>query len=118
MRAILIALFLLNTVWSSLRAQSAERTEIAEEGLNFYRSEMAMVKDSVTTMHTHLPETGRFITATDICTLRLYEKFAAWKRHIVVSKTDVSIWDCEHDILVGRPREEWGKQAKNNEESH
>lgn len=75
-------------------------------------------EDSVTTVHTHLPETGRFITATDICTLRLYEKFAAWKRHIVVSKTDVSIWDCKRDILAGIPKEEWEKQAKSNEESH
>lgn len=72
-------------------------------------------EDSVTTMHTHLPETGAFITATDICTLRLYEKFAGWKEHLVVSQTDVSLWNCEHDILVGRPRNEWEKQAKNNE---
>ncbi len=26
-------------------------------------------------VHSHLPETGEFITATDICTLMLYEKF-------------------------------------------
>ncbi|TWV93326.1 hypothetical protein [Chitinophaga pinensis] len=76
------------------------------------------VEDSATTMHTHLPETGPFITATDICTLRLYEKFAGWKEHVVVSQTDVSIWNCAHDILVGRPRKEWEKQGQNNEESH
>jgi hypothetical protein len=38
------------------------------------------------TIHTHLPETGDFITATDICTLLLYEKFAKWKQHNVVSR--------------------------------
>nr|WP_315149754.1 hypothetical protein [uncultured Flavobacterium sp.] len=51
------------------------------------------------TMHSHLPETGDFITATDICTLMLYEKFAKWKNHIVVSKKYVSIWNCKTDEL-------------------
>jgi hypothetical protein len=37
-------------------------------------------------MHSHLPETGDFITPTDICTLMPYEKFANWKTHNVVSK--------------------------------
>ena len=50
-------------------------------------------------IHSHLPETGDFITATDICTLMLYEKFAKWKTHMVVSKKYVSIWNCETDQL-------------------
>jgi len=75
-------------------------------------------KDSVTTMHTHLPESGHFITATDICTLRLYEKFAGWKQHLVISDTDVSVWNCAYDILVGRPREEWERQREDSKESH
>lgn len=53
------------------------------------------------TMHTHLPETGEFITATDICTLMLYEKFAKWKNHSVVSKEYISIWNCEtNDLFI------------------
>lgn len=57
-------------------------------------------KDEVeTTFHTHLPETGDFITATDICTLMLYEKFANWKTHNVVSKNYLNIWDCKKDEL-------------------
>ena len=53
------------------------------------------------TMHTHLPETGEFITATDICTLMLYEKFAQWKNHMVISKEYVSIWNCEtNDLFI------------------
>ena len=55
------------------------------------------------TIHTHLPETGEFITATDICTLMLYEKFAKWKRHNVVSKNYLSIWDCQKDQLAVVP---------------
>lgn len=52
------------------------------------------------TMHSHLPETGDFITATDICTLMLYEKFAKWKTHNIVSKKYLNIWNCETDQLT------------------
>ena len=31
--------------------------------------------------------------ATDICTLMLYEKFAKWKQHNVVSKNYLNIWN-------------------------
>lgn len=62
-------------------------------------------KEIVGAAHTHLPETGDFITATDICTLMLYEKFAKWKQHTVVSKNYISIWNCETDTLVTITRE-------------
>jgi hypothetical protein len=51
------------------------------------------------TMHSHQPETGDFITATDICTLMLYEKLVGWKNHTVASRKYVSIWDCTKDEL-------------------
>jgi len=60
-------------------------------------------------IHSHLPEFDEFITATDICTLRLYEKFTTWNQHIVISKDYVSIWDCEKDHLVIITREAWKK---------
>jgi len=50
--------------------------------------------------HTHLPETGAYITATDICTLMLYEKFTKWKVHHVVSKDYLNIWDLETNQLT------------------
>lgn len=50
-------------------------------------------KEMVGTMHTHLPETGDFITATDICTLMLYQKLTNWKQHNVVSKDYLNIWN-------------------------
>jgi len=56
-------------------------------------------KEAVTTMHSHLPETGDFITPTDICTIMLYEKFAKWEQHIVVSANYYSIWNCKTDQL-------------------
>lgn len=52
------------------------------------------------TVHSHLPETGDYITATDICTLMLYEKYAKWKTHTVVSGKYMNFWDCEKDELL------------------
>ncbi|MCO4292865.1 hypothetical protein NF867_08335 [Solitalea sp. MAHUQ-68] len=70
-------------------------------------------QNGIITMHSHLPETGDFITATDICTLMLYEKFAKWKQHIVMSKNYVSLWDCNKDILAILTREAWERIGKN-----
>lgn len=67
----------------------------------------------VGTMHTHLPETGDFITSTDICTLMLYEKFAKWNQHYVISENYVSIWDCEKNMLETLTREAWDKMYAN-----
>ena len=68
------------------------------------------------TIHSHLPETGDFITATDICTLMLYEKFAKWKQHNVISKKYLNIWNCLTDQLVVIPMETIHKidKEKNN----
>lgn len=44
--------------------------------------------------HTHTAQTGDFITATDICTLMLYEKFTTWNKHFVIAPNYVSIWNC------------------------
>lgn len=52
-----------------------------------------------TTIHSHLPETGDFITATDICTLMLYGKSTGWKQHHVISKNYLNIWNINTDNL-------------------
>ena len=57
-------------------------------------------KEIVSIIHSHLPETGDLITSTDICTLMLYEKFAKWKSHKVVSQKYLSTWDCAKDELT------------------
>jgi hypothetical protein len=54
--------------------------------------------------HTHLPETGEFMTATDICTLMLYAKFAKWEQHVVVSEHYINMWNCKTNQLVVIPR--------------
>lgn len=59
----------------------------------------------VSTLHSHLPETGDLITSTDICTLMLYEKYARWKTHKVVSQKYLSTWDCSKDELTVVPME-------------
>ena len=52
-------------------------------------------RSSVTAMHSHLPETGDFMTATDICTLMLYSKFTNWETHSVFSENYFSSWNCK-----------------------
>jgi hypothetical protein len=70
------------------------------------------------TMHSHSPETGDYITSTDICTLMLYENFAKWKQHIVMSKDYVSIWNCETNQLVTLTKQAWEKIYKDQQERH
>jgi hypothetical protein len=55
------------------------------------------------TIHSHLPETGDYITATDICTLMLYGKFTTWKQHNVVSKNYLNTWKIETNELFVIP---------------
>lgn len=60
-------------------------------------------KDSFGAVHNHLPETGDMITATDICTLMLYEKFTNWKSHVVVTEHNICIWTCATNSLIITP---------------
>lgn len=69
-------------------------------------------QNAVASIHSHLPETGDFITPTDICTLMLYAKYAEWKRHIVISDNYVSIWNCEAESLVIITREEYDRMVE------
>lgn len=73
------------------------------------------VKNVEATVHSHASETGDFITATDICTLMLFEKFAGWKQHNVVSEKYLNIWNCETDQLVVLPMKTVDKINKDQE---
>jgi len=57
-------------------------------------------KITMGSVHNHLPETGDYITATDVCTFMLYEKFTNWKQQMVISEKYMSIWMCETDNLL------------------
>lgn len=70
-------------------------------------------ENSVSGVHSHLPSTGDFITATDICTLMLYEKFAKWESYMVMSKDYVSIWNCKTDELTVMTLKAWDKMYDN-----
>tara|TARA_R110002049_G_scaffold2511_4_gene18393 strand:+ start:1757 stop:2575 length:819 start_codon:yes stop_codon:yes gene_type:complete len=72
-------------------------------------------KDVETAIHSHLPETGEFMSATDICTLMLYGKFANWKTHHVVSEKYLNVWDCETEQLTVFPMDEFKKISKDQE---
>lgn len=53
----------------------------------------------VSSVHSHLPETGEFITATDICTLMLYGKATGWKNYYVASENYLNVWNISSDEL-------------------
>ncbi len=68
--------------------------------------------------HTHLPETGDGITATDVCTLMLYERYTDWKQHYIVGHKTVSIWDCNRNQLFSLSKEAWDRIYKDQAKRH
>lgn len=50
--------------------------------------------------HTHTPATGDFITATDICTIMLYQNLTRLRKYAVISANYVSTWDCDMEELT------------------
>ena len=72
--------------------------------------------------HTHLPETGDCMTVTDVCTLMLYQKFAGWETHTVVSKNYISFWNCKTNTLFSITRQAMNKinndQKKRNKKNN
>lgn len=88
----------------------------------YYGKEEENGNTSIGAMHSHLPETGEFITATDVCTLMLYSKFAKWNQHNVVSASYLNIWNCITNELTVIPlssiqkiNEDQKKRKKNKE---
>lgn len=60
--------------------------------------------------HEHIPGNEEIITATDICTIMQYAKYAGWKQHIVKSEKYVFAWDCIDQELKTYTRKEWDKK--------
>lgn len=66
-------------------------------------------------MHNHLPETGAFITPTDICTLMLYGRSAGWEHYFVMSEKIYNIWNCKTNQLLVLTKEAYERiQADGN----
>lgn len=61
--------------------------------------------EPISAVHLHRPETGDFMTSTDICTIMLYEKMTTWKSCHVISEKYLNIWDCEKNQLTVITRE-------------
>lgn len=68
-------------------------------------------KDAVT-VHEHDSKTDELITATDICTLMLYNNITRWSQHIVIGKNYVSMWDCKKKTLTIITAKEFKKISK------
>lgn len=62
-------------------------------------------KQQVGAVHTHLPETGDFMTPTDVCTLMLYAGKAGWAQYYVASQNYFSIWDVKTSRLTSLTNE-------------
>lgn len=75
-------------------------------------------KEEALGVHTHLAQSGDFISATDICTLLLYERFTTWKQYYVISPTFVSIWDCKKNELFALTKTAWDKINADQKERH
>lgn len=70
-------------------------------------------KGSESAMHSHLPEYDELISATDICTLMLNQKFTNWNTYYVMSEDYVSIWDCKRSELIVMTKKAWEKMSEN-----
>ncbi len=68
--------------------------------------------------HTHIPGKDQMISATDICTLMLYEKENNLKQAYVMSKQYVSIWDCEKDTLLVLTKQAWDRISNDQKTRH
>jgi hypothetical protein len=76
-----------------------ERKKLHETFIPLEYQERSDSTDEIISSHKHSPGTSELITATDICTLMLYEKSTNWNGHQVLSENYLSFWNCEKDEL-------------------
>ena len=69
----------------------------------YYGEENGTGMKQTSGVHSHLPETGDYITPTDICTLMLYSKYTDWETHHVVSEKFLNVWNCKTNTLAVIP---------------
>ncbi|MFC4634253.1 hypothetical protein ACFO3O_10065 [Dokdonia ponticola] len=63
-------------------------------------------------VHSHIIDDYPILSATDICTLMLYEPYVEWKQHTVISDSYVSIFDLKEKQLIIMTRKVWDKINK------
>lgn len=59
---------------------------------------------------THTNVMNDYIDATDICTLLLYKDFVEWKKHIVLSEKQVSVFMLDTELIYTMSRKEWDQE--------
>ncbi len=67
-------------------------------------------------IHSHIVEDYPILSATDICTLMLYEPYVEWKQHTVISDSYVSIFMMKERQLVIMTREAWDNINKSDKD--
>lgn len=75
-------------------------------------------ENEVAAMHSHTAETGDYITATDICTLMLYGRFAGWDQHMIIGPNYTSIWNCTSNTMVVIPSGSFDKIIREEEKKN
>ena len=83
---------------------------------NIIFQEFKKINDSmnfISAVHTHLTESGDFMTATDICTIMLYGEKFGLENSIVYSEKYVSIWDIKTKKLSIMSREKYMESLQN-----
>jgi hypothetical protein len=85
---------------------------------NSYIATNTKQNDVKALFHTHVIGKDEIMSATDICTLMLYEKENNVKQAYVMSKKYVSIWDCGKDTLLVLTRQAWDRINKDQKARH
>lgn len=67
-------------------------------------------------IHNHADESGYFMTATDICTIMLYQRLTNWTTYTVVSRKYINIWNCSDNSLLVVRNDEAEQMLKHQEE--
>lgn len=73
-------------------------------------------KEIAQVMHSHIIDDYPVFSATDICTLMLYEPYVKWEQHTVISDAYVSVFDLKEKQLIIMTRKAWDKISKSDDD--
>ena len=75
-----------------------------------YPNKLEGYKIGDTTYHTHI--LSDLITLTDVCTLLLYKDYVKWKRHCVMGRKYVTLFDLEKESMTVMTTKEYYEMVK------
>ncbi len=86
------------------------KTKIHEHGYSIdLKQDISKDSSAVETFHEHKGKTPRYITATDICTLLIYNDKINWDKHTVLSPDFACTWNIKKQELQVLIRKSWDK---------